>query len=263
MENEMLNRNLDFHNKIAGDYDRLMNENPFSVYLRNEFHKIIDKYIKHGCKVLDLGCGTGDDAIYAARQNAKVTAIDISEEMINIAEAKTQNAGLKSKIKYYAADIEQWVNENNEPFDVVISNFNAINYVKDLDKFLQHLNKSINKNGTAVITMINNKSISEFYFYFLKFKFNKSLNSLFNRKKNIITELNIYPVNRVNKLFRKYFKMKKAEGISIIAPPYSMQGIYKKLKKIMPVILKLEKLISSNSFFYNYSDHIIWELKKK
>jgi ubiquinone/menaquinone biosynthesis C-methylase UbiE len=38
---------------------------------------------KHGCTLLDIGCGDGRDSIYFEEQGVKVTAIDFSEEAIS------------------------------------------------------------------------------------------------------------------------------------------------------------------------------------
>jgi ubiquinone/menaquinone biosynthesis C-methylase UbiE len=44
--------------------------------------------IRPGEKVLDVGCGTGDQAIYFAKKGAVVTGIDINQEMISCASKK-------------------------------------------------------------------------------------------------------------------------------------------------------------------------------
>ncbi len=47
------------------------------------------------CKALDMGCGTGDNAIWLARQNFHVTGIDTSE----IALEKAKEKAIKAKVK--------------------------------------------------------------------------------------------------------------------------------------------------------------------
>jgi SAM-dependent methyltransferase len=55
------------------------------------------------CRVLELGCGTGSDAIYLASQGFDVTAIDISPTALDIAEKKAAKAGVK--VNWLLADI--------------------------------------------------------------------------------------------------------------------------------------------------------------
>jgi len=45
------------------------------------------------CRALDLGCGTGTDAIFLDKKGFSVTAIDFSEEAIKIAKSKAEKSG--------------------------------------------------------------------------------------------------------------------------------------------------------------------------
>lgn len=56
-----------------------------------------------GKPVLEIGCGTGTNAIWMAQQNCKVTATDISPTAIEQAKAKTSQA--KANVDYVLADI--------------------------------------------------------------------------------------------------------------------------------------------------------------
>jgi SAM-dependent methyltransferase len=47
-----------------------------------------------GCRALDIGCGTGSNAIWLARRNFVVTGCDLSQTAINIASKKASGAKL-------------------------------------------------------------------------------------------------------------------------------------------------------------------------
>jgi ubiquinone/menaquinone biosynthesis C-methylase UbiE len=51
--------------------------------------------IKPGERVLDIGCGTGDQAIYFAKKGAIVTGIDINPKMIELALTRKKKEGLE------------------------------------------------------------------------------------------------------------------------------------------------------------------------
>jgi len=61
----------------------------------HELTELIDSKKIVPCYVLDVGCGTGTDAIYLASKGADVSAIDISHEAIRIAREKAEKAGIK------------------------------------------------------------------------------------------------------------------------------------------------------------------------
>ena len=67
--------------------------------------EIVNKYVRAGMKVLDIGCGTGELMEYAARRGAYVTGIDISEGMLCIAEKRFEDVKLFDKAKFNHAGI--------------------------------------------------------------------------------------------------------------------------------------------------------------
>lgn len=61
-------------------------------YILSEFGPIENK------KILDLGCGMGDAAIYFALQGAQVTAVDISAGMIDVTQRLAERHGVSEKV---------------------------------------------------------------------------------------------------------------------------------------------------------------------
>ncbi len=57
----------------------------------------------HPCPALELGAGTGSDAVWLAQQGFKVTALDMSPTAIRIARKKAADAGVK--VEFIVADI--------------------------------------------------------------------------------------------------------------------------------------------------------------
>jgi len=67
------------------------------------------------CRTVEIGCGTGSDAIYLASQGFDVTAIDIAPTALSIAARKAEQAGVQ--VNWMLADILNV--PPLEPFDVV------------------------------------------------------------------------------------------------------------------------------------------------
>ncbi|UCG10688.1 MAG: methyltransferase domain-containing protein [Dehalococcoidia bacterium] len=59
--------------------------------------------MKAGDRVLDVCCGTGDQAVYYAQKNITATGVDRSPNMIKIAEIKKSKLGL-SNVSFQIAD---------------------------------------------------------------------------------------------------------------------------------------------------------------
>jgi len=69
----------------------------------DELQRIVREGIVHACRVVDLGCGSGTDAIYLASQGFDVTAIDISPTALGQAEEKARKAGVS--VRWVLADV--------------------------------------------------------------------------------------------------------------------------------------------------------------
>lgn len=60
-----------------------------------------------GCRVLELGCGPGDEAIMMARRGAHVTALDIAPSSVAIVQARARANGVDSHLEVACMTAEQ------------------------------------------------------------------------------------------------------------------------------------------------------------
>lgn len=58
-------------------------------------------------KVLEIGCGIGTDTINFARHGAVVTALELSENSLEIARKRAQAFGLQDRIRFYQGNAEE------------------------------------------------------------------------------------------------------------------------------------------------------------
>lgn len=58
-------------------------------------------------RVLEIGCGIGTDTINFARHGAQVTAVDLSEASLKIAQHRAKVFGLHDRIRFYHGDAER------------------------------------------------------------------------------------------------------------------------------------------------------------
>lgn len=65
--------------------------------------QVIKEYSILPCSVLELGAGTGSDAIWLSKKGFKVTAIDVSATAVKIARRKAADAN--TRIEFIVADI--------------------------------------------------------------------------------------------------------------------------------------------------------------
>jgi len=103
---------------MSGDYDR------FSRYMEQGariFYEQLD--IPAGCQILDVACGSGQVALWAARDGVNVTGVDIAPNLVQRAQARARAEGLNAL--FMEGDAEALPFEDAS-FDVVISLIGAM-----------------------------------------------------------------------------------------------------------------------------------------
>lgn len=107
--------------------------------------------VNAGDAVLDIGCGSGVDAILAAMMTGsggKVVGIDVTPEMLQRARENLSLAGLRN-ITFEEMSVEA-MSFRDEEFDVVISN-GAFNLVPDKSKALSEVFRVLRPGGRLMV----------------------------------------------------------------------------------------------------------------
>ncbi len=105
---------------------------------RRAFRRHLDRWFRPGDTVLELGGGTGEDALYLARRGVRVLLTDGSPAMLSRAAEKVRDAGLEPLVQTRwmllerTGDLaEAWAAEGRPLFAGAYSNFAALNCIPD------------------------------------------------------------------------------------------------------------------------------------
>jgi SAM-dependent methyltransferase len=112
-----------------------------------------------GLRVLDLACGSGVYTIRFAEEGATVSAIDISETMIEL--GRKEAATKKVTVDFIVGDISHPLNYQDSGFDLVFSS-TALHYVPDLDPVFKEVSRVLNARGRFVASVLHPVSTSRF-----------------------------------------------------------------------------------------------------
>lgn len=112
------------YSKFAEIYEQLMTDIPYDEYVRwVKMHAPCSKY----STLLDVGCGTGILTLQFHQEGYKVSGLDISEEMLTIANEKFQNENVH--IPLFCMSMDEM--EGFQELDVIIIPIDSINYLPD------------------------------------------------------------------------------------------------------------------------------------
>lgn len=133
------------------EWDRLQKKHPYEKYITV---KIMDKYIKDGDSILDIGGGPGHYSIHYALKGHDVTLFDLSDE--NIKFAKNKSRQYKTKLKAIvgnALDLSQFTDES---FDIVFLMGPIYHLMDEEDRIraLQEAKRVLKKDGYLFTSFI-------------------------------------------------------------------------------------------------------------
>ena len=124
---------------------------------RNKLRLLASKLcLKEGMRVLDIGCGWGDLALYLAKlENVQVTGVTLSREQQKLASQRAQKEGLSDRVKFELRDYR----DVDDRFDRIVSvgMFEHVG-VQHYDEFFSHLNTLMPDDGIAVLHSIGHMS---------------------------------------------------------------------------------------------------------
>lgn len=134
---------------VAEDWDIQVGESGDENRVRNS-DPLLWQYLGDvsGKCILDAGCGTGYLSRQLAKKGARVTGIDISSEMIRIAEKKSAEANLD--IVYHVRSLTDPEFSISEKFDCIVSNYVLMD-TPDIDNVMQLFSSVIKPAGTVVL----------------------------------------------------------------------------------------------------------------
>src|ERR1700746_550341 len=83
---------------VAPDYDGPRGNNPLIQDMRAEMWRWLDRTFSPGSRLLDLGCGTGLDAVRMAHRGHSVVATDWSTEMVARTAARAREESVADRV---------------------------------------------------------------------------------------------------------------------------------------------------------------------
>jgi ubiquinone/menaquinone biosynthesis C-methylase UbiE len=203
--------------QLASQYDRLWTRSTVGRLQREAVWRHIGNLFQPGQSVLDLGCGTGEDALRLMEAGLRVRGIDASGEMVRISRDRGVDA--------ISLPIEN-CGLLDEQFDAVLSNFGALNCVEDLASLRRLLARLVRPGGYLAICIMGRFCLWETVWALLRRQPGKA----FRRwRSSVVSSLGIrvfYPSKRrLESAFHPQFTLVGWSGIGLSVPPSYVTGL--------------------------------------
>jgi len=143
-----------YYDKKSQTYDGVFNALYFKIYDEITWRHI-EPYVPTdpNALVLDAGGGTGRWSVQMARKGCRVVLMDISQEMLKIANRKVQMKALQNRITIERGDITK-TGYADETFDMILCEHTLFLF-KEPDILIKELKRVLKKKARLIISAQN------------------------------------------------------------------------------------------------------------
>ena len=250
---------------LARQYDSDFTDSAVGRVLREIVWSRVAEGFRGSRHVLELGCGTGEDAVRLARMGIKVTATDASAGMIEVAREKGRCLPGIEPIEF------QWVPMESiaaslraRSFDGVFSNFGAINCVADLPSLAQSVAGLLSPGAPLIWVIMGRRVPWEWMWYLLRGDTRRALRR-FQKYGVEWRGLRIsYPTPaQVIAAIEPYFAVRRVSPLGCILPPSYAAGWLNRSPRALAALARLESWAQRSTALAGWSDHYILEAERR
>ncbi|MBV9469812.1 MAG: class I SAM-dependent methyltransferase [Abitibacteriaceae bacterium] len=138
---------------LAPYYDELMHMVPYEQWV--EYVMVLFGFVEHTPhNVLDCACGTGNVTLELAKNHLKVTGVDLSQPMIEVAQQKAAKLATPLPVRFLQADLTAF--DLGETFDSATCLYDSLNYILEpnaLQSAFGCIASHVEPNGVFVFDM--------------------------------------------------------------------------------------------------------------
>jgi ubiquinone/menaquinone biosynthesis C-methylase UbiE len=250
---------------VASSYDTDFTFSNIGKYQRKRIYHFLEKILPKdkSLEILEINCGTGEDALYLARKGHHIIATDASGVMVNKAIKKGSNENNSGRnISFAVCSFDNLKEKySNKKFDLVFSNFGGLNCINEaeLKKLSADLFCLLKPGGKFVAVIMGRMCLWELFYFTIKLNFKKAFRRF--SKKGLETKLGMqsqetfyYSPSEFKKLFRSKFHLVLKKPVGIALPPSYLEPFFNNKILLLKILFFSEKLFSF-SFFSDFADH--------
>ncbi|TLZ85381.1 MAG: class I SAM-dependent methyltransferase [Methanobacteriota archaeon] len=250
------------YDSLAPRFDELLAENPVLAHSARVSLSLVERAMSNSQFILDIGCGTGREALELASAGKVVVACDPSTELLKVFQEKAIRRGVTERVQTFplaASDIDRLI-PRYQPhcFDGAYASF-SLSYEPALDPIPEKVWQLLKPGAPFLCSLYNRICLTEIL---LLAPFLVPRRAL--RRLEGVTHL---PVDRfevvlrssrpstVRRLFAPRFSFEGSWGIPCIVPPNYLASIVRLAGVLRPAWEDLDVRLNSRWPFRDFGSH--------
>ena len=249
---------------LAGRYDAEFTDTAFGKALRKLVWSRLSAVFRPPQRILELGCGTGEDAIRLATEGMHVVATDASAAMLAMAREKAGRAGCLDRIEFKCIPMEDVGRSfKGLTFDGVFSNFGAVNCTGNLSLLATDLASLLPAHGALVWVIMGRRVPWEWLWYLLRADRGRAFRRY--RSGGVMwrgLKVHYPPPSEVIEALGPRFSVTRLSPLGVVLPPSYAADWLNRSPRILSAMVRLESLANRSAALASWSDHYVVEARR-
>lgn len=215
-------------------------------------------------RLLEIGCGTGEDAVHLALRGHRVFATDASEQMVRVAERKAVRAGVADRIEFRCLGMEDLgAGLAGRTFDGVYSNFGAVNCAARLDSLAANLAACLPSGAPLLWVVLGRHVPWEWAWYGVRGDLRKAFRRLRRGGASWRGLTVSYPTPAtLAKILRPHFLAQGSRALGVVLPPSYAAGWLDRSPRALALLTRAERALQRWPATSAIADHYIFEAQR-
>jgi ubiquinone/menaquinone biosynthesis C-methylase UbiE len=246
---------------MAAGYDATFTNTKVGRALREIVWSRFEQVFRPSQRILELGCGTGEDAVRLAGSGVRVVATDPSSQMIQMAHRKTLMANCQERIEFRRVAMDDIASfADGEVFDGVLSNFGAVNCAQNLQTLIADVADRLSPGAPLLWVVMGRHAPWEWFWYLMRGQWRKAWRRLRPGGTQWRGMTISYPTPaRMRSLLLPYFNVTRLAPLGVALPPSYAAAWLDRSPLALSVLTRLERWAQGSSMLASWSDHFIVE----
>jgi 2-polyprenyl-3-methyl-5-hydroxy-6-metoxy-1,4-benzoquinol methylase len=254
---------------VAADYDGPRGNNTLIQDMRGEMWRWLDATFALPSRLIDIGCGTGLDAIRMARLGHHVMATDWSAQMIRRTAERAVRENLTGSVQSFAVGAHELQRLRSAvAYDGAYSNLGPLNCVPDLAVVADECARLIKPAGALVFTVIGRLCPWEIAHYArrrqwarVKIRFARGVVPVGMNKHTIWTRY--YGPREFYRPFRSQFTLQHYRGLCVFAPPPYLTWVRERHPRWHEGLWQLDRRMAGWPLLRALGDHFLIVMRRR
>jgi ubiquinone/menaquinone biosynthesis C-methylase UbiE len=255
---------------VAADYDGPRGNNELIQDMRRELWRWIARAFAPGSRLLDLGCGTGLDAVHLAHLGFDVTATDWSPRMVERTQERARLANLTERVRAVAVGAHelQHLTAEESSFDGAYSDLGALNCVPDLTRVAHQCARLLKSRGTLVFTVIGRVCPWEMGYYLVRgnwgrvrVRFERDVVAVGMNQRRVWTRY--YGPREFYRSFERDFALLDHRALGLFVPPPYLPWMRERHRRAYEWLWRVERHAAGWPLLRAMGDHFLIIMQKR